>query len=135
MWDCKVTVLKDNGPRAAAAVRKVGEEAQKKVCEHIQKEAQANIQRDLGYGAEHIEIVGGHKVVAAFPYAVYLEHGTSPHWPPIDALEGWASRHGFETPFLAAQAIAENGTPAYPFFKPAVDSARHMSFSGIKLQM
>ncbi len=42
-------------------------------------------------------------------YAIFVERGTRPHWPPIAAIAGWARRHGI-APFLVARAIAEHGT-------------------------
>jgi len=42
-------------------------------------------------------------------YAIFVERGTRPHWPPISAIEAWAIRHGIP-PFLVARAIARYGT-------------------------
>lgn len=42
-------------------------------------------------------------------YAIFVERGTRPHWPPISALEAWAQRHGIPA-FLVARAIARHGT-------------------------
>ena len=56
-------------------------------------------------------------------YAPYMEYGTGRladaeggggggrHWPPAQALEGWASRHGFGPGggFLVARAIGRRG--------------------------
>jgi hypothetical protein len=42
-------------------------------------------------------------------YAIFVERGTRPHWPPIDAIREWAERHGIP-PFLVARAIARHGT-------------------------
>lgn len=47
--------------------------------------------------------------VAAAEYGGYLDQGTRPHWPPIQAVAGWAERHGIP-PFLVARKIAEEGT-------------------------
>jgi len=125
MVEMQVKVLKkvDNTEHVKRDIFIAAEKAVKNACDAIKEEAQRLIAVDEGYGRDHIE-VGIHKVVANFPYASFLEHGTSPHWPPIDALKGWAERHGFEKPFLVAQSIAENGTPAQPFFKPACDVAK-----------
>lgn len=46
-------------------------------------------------------------------YAIYVEEGTEPHWPPIDAITPWAERHGIPA-FLVARKIAQEGTdPRY----------------------
>lgn len=44
-------------------------------------------------------------------YALWVEEGTPPHWPPIKALEGWARRHG-TTAYVVARAISKRGTKA-----------------------
>lgn len=51
-------------------------------------------------------------------YAMFVEKGTRPHWPPLNALAPWARRHGVPL-FLAARAIARRGTRAQPFVGPA----------------
>lgn len=57
------------------------------------------------------------------PQASYVEYGTVAHFPPPNALAGWADRHGFDTDdstlFVLARAIARNPQPARPFFIPA----------------
>jgi len=53
------------------------------------------------------------------PYGVYVEHGARPHFPPPDALEGWAKRHGIESAWPICKAISERGLPARPFLFPA----------------
>lgn len=46
-------------------------------------------------------------------YAIFVERGTKPHFPPIAALQGWADRHGIPA-FLVARKIARDGTePRY----------------------
>ena len=53
------------------------------------------------------------------PYGVYVEHGTKPHFPPPDALEGWARRHGFKSAWPICKVIAKRGLPAKPYLFPA----------------
>lgn len=53
------------------------------------------------------------------PYGIYVEHGTKAHFPPPDALEGWAKRHGFESAWPICLAIARRGLKAKPFLFPA----------------
>lgn len=53
---------------------------------------------------------------AADKYAAAVEYGSRPHWPPIDALEGWASRHGIPA-FLVARKIAMEGTEPRYFWR------------------
>lgn len=42
-------------------------------------------------------------------YALPLEEGSRPHFPPIAALKGWADRHDIPV-FLVARKIAREGT-------------------------
>jgi HK97 gp10 family phage protein len=58
-------------------------------------------------------------------YAVFVEKGTRPHFPPPKALEGWASRHGIN-PFAVTIAISRRGTKPHPFMKPAAEEAPGM---------
>ncbi len=53
------------------------------------------------------------------PYGVYVEFGAKPHFPPPDALEGWARRHGFDSAWPICLAIAKRGIPAKPYLFPA----------------
>lgn len=56
------------------------------------------------------------------PYALFVHEGTRPHWPPIQALEGWAKRHGFPNAYLVAKAIAMHGTKGTPFLWNALSA-------------
>jgi hypothetical protein len=49
----------------------------------------------------------------------YLEFGTRPHFPPLEALEDWARKHGFDSAYPIAKKIAEKGTEARPHLFPA----------------
>lgn len=66
------------------------------------------------------------------PYGPCVEFGTKPHFPPPDALEGWAKRHGFDSAWPICKAIAEHGTPAQPFLLPAYLSIVDKFFSRLK---
>jgi hypothetical protein len=55
------------------------------------------------------------------PYAKYIETGTQPHWPPLEALEDWARKHGIPA-FIVARKIAERGIFARPALAPAHDA-------------
>ena len=61
------------------------------------------------------------EVLADTDYAVFVHEGSKPHWPPIDAIEPWANRHGIP-PFMAARSIATKGTKANPFFDYAKEA-------------
>lgn len=92
----------------------------------MQKRAKVNVKKswDLGNLANSIMI---HKVDDGMncrifpeaPYAIYVEYGTKPHFPPPEALEGWARRHGFDSAWPICKAINERGLKAKPFLIPA----------------
>lgn len=52
-------------------------------------------------------------------YGEAVEFGTSPHFPPLNALWGWSKRHGGIDPFALQQAIGMWGTEAQPYMEPA----------------
>lgn len=56
------------------------------------------------------------------PYAKFIHDGTKPHWPPLEAITGWANRHGIP-PFLVARSIANKGTKGRPFFTEAIEES------------
>ena len=68
------------------------------------------------------------KVVANVDYAAYVEFGTRPHFPPVDALRDWAAKKlGDENlAFPVARAIGARGTPPRPYLGPAL--LRNQSF-------
>ena len=55
-------------------------------------------------------------------YALFVEFGTRPHFPPMEALESWARRHGFESAWPVCKAIAEKGLQARPHLFPAFEA-------------
>lgn len=52
--------------------------------------------------------------------APYVEFGTKPHFPPLDKLQVWASRHG-TTAYAVARGIAAHGTKAHHYLQGAFD--------------
>lgn len=54
-------------------------------------------------------------------YAIYVEEGAKPHFPPIDALQGWADRHGIPV-YAVALKIAREGTESRHMFRDAFES-------------
>lgn len=52
----------------------------------------------------------------------YVEFGTSPHMPPVEALEDWAERKlgDRKKAWALAMAIKKRGTRAYPFIRPTL---------------
>lgn len=54
-------------------------------------------------------------------YAVFMEEGTRPHFPPMEAITPWAIRHNIP-PFLVARSIAKKGTKGTHYFVRAIKS-------------
>lgn len=78
-------------------------------------------------GSIGVEPVGNRMrhIGANTEYAEYVEKGTSPHFPPPSALQGWALRHGFSGPnagFMVARAISRSGTKPQPYMRPAAEA-------------
>lgn len=57
------------------------------------------------------------------PYALFVEKGTGPHMPPIDAITPWAKKKGLN-PWAVAMSIKKKGTKANPFLSRAIDDAQ-----------
>lgn len=65
------------------------------------------------------------------PYAIPVELGTRPHFPPVEALEDWVRARLNVAPeevrsvaFLIARKIAAHGTPAVGMFHRAFTAQR-----------
>lgn len=56
-------------------------------------------------------------------YAMAVEKGTRPHWPPVQVLEPWARRHG-AVAFLVARAISRRGTKGHHMLENALEDNR-----------
>lgn len=57
-------------------------------------------------------------------YGYWVEHGRKAGKPPpLDAIAGWARRHGIH-PFVVARAIGRRGTRPRPFLVPAFEKHR-----------
>lgn len=56
-------------------------------------------------------------------YAMAVEKGTRPHFPPTQALEGWARRHGMVA-FVVARAISRRGTKGHHMLERALEDNR-----------
>jgi HK97 gp10 family phage protein len=56
-------------------------------------------------------------------YAMAVEKGTRPHWPPLQAIEPWARRHGLVA-FLVTRAISRRGTKGHHMLENALEDNR-----------
>lgn len=70
-------------------------------------------------------------------YASFIEHGTMPHFPPVDALRKWARRvlRDEGAAFLVARAISRRGTKPRPFLQPAWDGERRNYVQCVKREI
>lgn len=107
----------------------------------VRKEAQSNLKGmeawDTGHLAGTILVDRSSdgsivEIGPTAPYGPYVEHGTKPHFPPMDALEDWARRHGLDSAWPICKAISEHGTPAQPYLLPAYLSVVDKFFSRVK---
>lgn len=107
----------------------------------VQREAKENLRDrrtwDLGNLANSILVdrtIDGMiaEVGPTAPYGPYVEFGARPHFPPPDALEGWARRHGFDSAWPICIAIARRGLPAKPYLFPAFLTVRDRFWKRIR---
>jgi hypothetical protein len=54
-------------------------------------------------------------------YGPYVEFGTRPHFPPLEALESWARHHGFESAWPICKAISKRGIKPRPYLSSAYE--------------
>lgn len=77
----------------------------------------------------HVETFSGgfaKRIGTSLGYGKWVEHGTGPHFPPVEPLKEWARRHGMpeSAAYAIALAISRRGTPAKPWLFPAYEQER-----------
>lgn len=139
-WRLKIPVIPLLRPAEATAIlrREVGT-AVTSIVEQIATEAKqrtpvgvsgllrASIATRVTQGTDSSHLVRGEVYTGAqAPYAVYVEEGTKPHWPPRAPLELWATRVLGNTKlwFVVARAIARRGTRGRHMFQLAMAAVR-----------
>lgn len=65
-----------------------------------------------GWGRMEVQAVSA----KGAPYPIFVHEGTKPHFPPVQAITGWAERHGWD-PFALAVHISRKGTKANPWLE------------------
>ena len=99
----------------------------KQATKLVLRDARANAPKDTGtlQGSlveniylEGMTVVG--VVGTPIKYAPFVELGSAPHFPPLEAVEGWAARHG-TTAIAVARAVAAHGTKARKFMQRAFE--------------
>ncbi len=119
-------IKKRLGPRV---LNKALERGIAEASEISQEKAEGFAPRDTGAIANSLtaEVRGLEAVIGSpLPQARFVEYGRKPggKLPPPDALEGWASRHGFSarrgtTLFVLARSIAQRGKKGRFFMRRA----------------
>lgn len=102
---------------------------------HLQGKARKNAPKDTGRLGNSIGTESPNNrlrsIGSNLDYAEPVEKGTRPHYPPIDALWGWAKRKGGLDPFAIQQSIGMWGTEAQPYLGPAAEEAEVFMISQI----
>lgn len=81
----------------------------------------AALKQSLHFEVKKGELTG--QVYSDKIYAPFVELGTRPHFPPVEALKEWAKRHGMEgAEWAIAKKIGEKGTKPQPFLYPAFET-------------
>lgn len=114
--------------------------AAERAAELAAAEIAANAPKATGFLASSIHAVG-YRIVCDAPYALAVERGSRPHWPPIEPIIAWVTLKGFtgisaagkpETAESIAWAIAHKisveGTEPTWFMKSSIPLT--MSFLG-----
>jgi hypothetical protein len=112
-------------------------------AEEIKRDAQENLRRNgsIASGDLYQTIVvyispGGMRVAvgSTSPYAPYVEFGTRPHMPPVDAIRRWCRLKGIpeDAAWPIALHIAAHGTPEQPFLYPAYLVGRSMHLARVE---
>lgn len=84
--------------------------------DEIVKDMKAQVPIDTGELAREIsyKVTNNSLTILVPQYGLYVELGTEPHWAPIKALEGWATRKGIN-PYAVQRSIATFGTQPQSF--------------------
>jgi hypothetical protein len=111
-------------------------------CEELKAKLKANgsiASGDLSNSIKGIVKQNGKYVVISISledYWKYVEYGTKPHWPPVDAIKKWISVKPIlprplksgklpttdQLAYLIGRKISKTGTKAKPFLKPTLSS-------------
>ena len=93
----------------------VSEKVVEVMREKVSVGATGNLKRSIGFTIVPEALTS--VIKPAEPYADFVELGTRPHVPPIDALTPWADMHGIN-PWALQRSIAKKGTMAHPYIIP-----------------
>ena len=70
-------------------------------------------------------------------YAKWVEFGSPPHMPPIEAIREWCIEKGIpeEAAYPIALAIKEQGTRAQPFIRNYIDTKLNSDFKNVLVEV
>lgn len=111
-------------PAAREIAMKAADAGYEVALERVPYGATGELQRGLHPPEEQPD--GSVWIWSSAPHTLPVEFGSRPHWPPIAPLKHWARIVlGDESAAYAVQhAIAQRGTPAQPFMRPAAERIR-----------
>jgi len=125
----------ESGPAVMRAWKSTSRQASRLLEQAIEKrtpEASGALKGGIRVNAIHTHQGVGLDVVFTEEYWLYVEYGTSPHWPPPEAIEEWIRVKGIagdattisQLAFLIGRKIAREGTPARRMVSQAVEETR-----------
>ncbi len=85
------------------SLKELGEEIIKDIKNNIHDDT-SNLKNSIEYKIEDNKLI-----ISMLEYAIFLDEGTKPHFPPISSIEGWAKRKGIN-PWALAKKIERYGT-------------------------
>lgn len=124
------------------SLNKLGEEIFKKLVDSMEgvgidgvEIMQNSVPVASGWLKDHIDYnlkVEGDKIILSYnmpEYGKYVEYGTPPHFPPLEAIEEWCVDKGIDkdAAYPIAKAIERRGTRPQPFIRPFI----HQKLAGI----
>lgn len=110
------------GMEVFGIVEQVATEARQRTPVGVSGLLRASIGTRVTLGTDASTLVRGEIFTGAqAPYAVYVEMGTKPHWPPIAPLNLWAARvlGDARLAYAVAWAISRRGTRPRWMFRDA----------------
>ena len=115
----------NNSPNA---INIIGKRALTDLTRQVQGKAKENTPKAFGklqgsIGKSVRGLTG--EVFVGENYGIYVEKGTRPHFPPVEALRAWCALKLGDgaLAYAVAKKIGEKGTKSQPFLEPAVDSS------------
>lgn len=123
------------GTAVASLLEDIASEARLRTPVGVSGILRASIGTRLMRGTDASVLVHGEVFTGAqAPYALFVEEGTRPHFPPRAPIELWAQRVLGDRRlwFVVARAIARRGTRARHMFRDALDVVKPRIFPTVQ---